>query len=279
MRTIYANDVGILALGYQSENDRTEVVFDASDLAEEFPGGLITVAVRRPTEADAHLITSVTQDGAVATWLVDDYELELRGIGEVQLIYTVPGVVAKTKIWSSSVDRSLTVTNSIPPDWRDIANQLLEAAGEVYQVTEQMQTWRDETEGFRDQAEMYSSQAAEDRSQVGIWRDETEALRNQVAADRSQVEIMRNETEQLKNGTQDLADQVAADRAQVGIWRDEAEVFADDAERSADRAEQIAATAGYMEVEIVDGHLIYRRTKNVDIDFVLRDGHLYMEVV
>ena len=49
--------------------------------------------------------------------------------------------------------------------------------------------------------------------------------------------------------------------------------------QSADRAEQAATTAGYLDVEIVDGRLIYTRTDAVDVNFRLTDGHLIMEAV
>ena len=47
----------------------------------------------------------------------------------------------------------------------------------------------------------------------------------------------------------------------------------------AERAEQAANTAGYMDVEIIDGRLIYTRTDAVDVDFELENGHLLMEVI
>ena len=52
---------------------------------------------------------------------------------------------------------------------------------------------------------------------------------------------------------------------------------ASSASRDADRAEQAAAESGYMDVEIVNGRLIYTRTDNVNVDFGLVDGHLVME--
>ena len=51
------------------------------------------------------------------------------------------------------------------------------------------------------------------------------------------------------------------------------------ANRDADRAEQAATTAGYIEVDIVDGRLIYTRTDAVDVDFDLVQGRLIMEAV
>lgn len=47
----------------------------------------------------------------------------------------------------------------------------------------------------------------------------------------------------------------------------------------AERAEQAASTAGYLDVEIVDGRLIYTRTDAVDVDFSLNNGRLIMEAI
>lgn len=49
--------------------------------------------------------------------------------------------------------------------------------------------------------------------------------------------------------------------------------------QSAERAEQAATTAGYIDVDIVDGHLIYTRTDAVDVNFRLANGNLIMEVI
>jgi len=47
----------------------------------------------------------------------------------------------------------------------------------------------------------------------------------------------------------------------------------------AERAEQAANNAGYLDVEIVDGRLIYTRTDAVDVDFTLNNGRLIMEAI
>lgn len=279
MRIINANQVGIIALGYQSENDRTQILFDISDVREEFPGGLASVAVRRPGDAEGYLVADILQDEDLVTWTVGDYDLEKRGNGEIQLIYSVSGIVAKTKIWPCTIDRSITTTQSVPPDWMDVVNTLLEAAGEVHQVTEQMETWRNETEAFRNEAGEFADTSEQLKNQTQVLHDEAESYRDQTAEmaeaveqNKDLVQDLHDETEGYRDQVLASAETVAQDKAQVKVWRDETEHFRDS-------AEQIAATAGYMEVEIVNGHLIYRRTKNVDIDFALRDGHLYMEVV
>lgn len=55
---------------------------------------------------------------------------------------------------------------------------------------------------------------------------------------------------------------------------------AEKAETAADRAEQAAAEAGYMFFSInEDGHLIYQRTSNTQVDFYLENGHLFVEAI
>jgi len=55
--------------------------------------------------------------------------------------------------------------------------------------------------------------------------------------------------------------------------------YAEEAENWAHEAEMSASAAGYMDVEIVNGRLIYTRTDAVDVDFRLKNGHLIMEAV
>lgn len=166
MRTIYANDVGLIKLGYQFEDGRTEVIFDVSDIAAEFPGGLVSIVVRRPMDNAGHFVTSITRNGNIVTWLVDDYELEKRGLGKLQLIYSVKGVVAKTKRWSTAINESIIVTDHTedPPRWSDLLNDLLEAAGELRQLTDKMQTWRDDVV-------RYANQVSDDKALIEVWKN------------------------------------------------------------------------------------------------------------
>lgn len=66
----------------------------------------------------------------------------------------------------------------------------------------------------------------------------------------------------------------AASAAATSASASAASAYAD-----AERAEQAANTAGYLDVEIVDGRLIYTRTDAVDVDFALDDGRLIMEAI
>ena len=71
----------------------------------------------------------------------------------------------------------------------------------------------------------------------------------------------------------------AASASSAATSENNASASASVAQQSADRAEQAAGNAGFMFMEIIDGHLIYERTDQVDVDFELDGGHLYMEGV
>lgn len=71
----------------------------------------------------------------------------------------------------------------------------------------------------------------------------------------------------------------AASASEAAQSASEAESSASSAYTSAERAEQAANNAGYMDIEMVEGRLIYTRTDAVDVTFELDDGHLLMEVI
>lgn len=68
--------------------------------------------------------------------------------------------------------------------------------------------------------------------------------------------------------------------SQVATLAGSAQTYRDTALVYAERAEQAATTAGYIDVEIVNGRLIYTKTDAVDVDFDINEaGHLVMEVI
>ena len=75
-------------------------------------------------------------------------------------------------------------------------------------------------------------------------------------------------------------EKTSADVAQTTADAETASQAATNALNSADRAEQAAQNAGYMFFDIDEnGDLIYERTTNVDVDFVIEDGDLYVEAI
>jgi hypothetical protein len=81
------------------------------------------------------------------------------------------------------------------------------------------------------------------------------------------------------NNASASASQASASAGTASAAATSASASAASAYADAERAEQAASTAGYLDVEIVDGRLIYTRTDAVDVDFTLNNGRLIMEAI
>ena len=102
---------------------------------------------------------------------------------------------------------------------------------------------------------------------------ETAAQSAQSAAE-SASQASASATSAAQSAQQASASAGTATAAATSASASAASAYAD-----AERAEQAASTAGYLDVEIVDGRLIYTRTDAVDVDFALDNGRLIMEAI
>lgn len=115
---------------------------------------------------------------------------------------------------------------------------------------------------------------ATDASAQAAAVSEANALASEQAAKASETAAALSESNAADSAAQALASEQRASQSAA-----DASLSAGYASRDADRAEQAAAKAGYLDVEIVDGRLIYTRTDAVDVNFTLDDGHLIMEAI
>ena len=131
----------VLNIGKVGENDYTRVMFDSKKLFEEYPSAIPSLAVVNPSGTTYPAV--VTRDGDFVYWDVSDADLTVQGNGELQLTFINDGVVAKTYIAKTRIDRSL-VPNGEAPDpitnWIDEAN---EALGTIEGAVQQAEDARD----------------------------------------------------------------------------------------------------------------------------------------
>lgn len=107
------------------------------------------------------------------------------------------------------------------------------------------------------------------------------ALASEQAAAASEINAAASESAAASNAATAATSASAAAQSERNAAASEANaaLSASEAYTSAERAEQAATTAGYLDVEIVNGRLIYTRTDAVDVDFELENGRLLMEVI
>lgn len=135
-------------IGYETENGRTQVHFDLSDLMEEFPGGFGTLLLRRPNECNTTIPQNVSIEENELIWTVSDYEVENRGILQAQIIYTAGETVAKTRIYKFRISEALPDgAEPVPEGWVEWVNSLLTAASSMQiEIAEAQETLEDVSE-------------------------------------------------------------------------------------------------------------------------------------
>ena len=115
-----------LQLGFQGENEHTQVVIYWSTLYSKYPNAVATMVVKPPV-GDAYP-KAITQTGNKVVWEVTSTDVYNQGNGEYQLTFTDGTEIIKTYIGSFTVNASLSGTGEAPDpvqDWLTEANAVL----------------------------------------------------------------------------------------------------------------------------------------------------------
>lgn len=113
---------GYILLGRCGENLARTVEIDVSEYLVEYPGAVVTLLHRRHGESGIYPVAAELRDGCLV-WQPTSADTAIVGDGEAEVRVTVNGVLAKSKILSTVVDKSLTGQETDAPepgmDWVD----------------------------------------------------------------------------------------------------------------------------------------------------------------
>lgn len=113
---------GYILLGRCGENLARTVEIDVSEYLAEYPGAVVTLLHRRHGESGIYPVAAELRDGCLV-WHPTSADTAIVGDGEAEVRVTVNGVLAKSKILSTVVDKSLTGQETDAPepgmDWVD----------------------------------------------------------------------------------------------------------------------------------------------------------------
>ena len=113
---------GYILLGRCGENLARTVEIDVSEYLAEYPGAVVTLLHRRHGESGIYPVAAELRDGCLV-WQPTSADTAIVGDGEAEVRVTVDGVLAKSKILSTMVDKSLTGQETTAPepgmDWVD----------------------------------------------------------------------------------------------------------------------------------------------------------------
>ena len=102
-----------LILGQQLENAVTEVVFDFSAWQTTYGAGTLALSVQRPGDEMPYAVT-LTTSGTNATWSVTNLDTAYKGVGHIQLTYTVGSAIKKSVVYKFTVYESLGANGEYP---------------------------------------------------------------------------------------------------------------------------------------------------------------------
>ena len=126
-----------LSIGYEGENEHTQVRIDCADVFAEYPNAVATMTIQPPT--GAAYPKTVETDGDTVVWNVTASDLAANGYGEIQLTFTENNVIVKSVVSSFNVTRSIIGSGTAPDpvaDWIEDANEKLAAVEEATQDAE-----------------------------------------------------------------------------------------------------------------------------------------------
>ena len=132
-----------LILGQQLENAVTSVVFDFSAWQTTYGAGTLALSVQRPGDEMPYAAT-LTISGTNATWSVTNLDTAYKGVGHIQLTYTVGSAIKKSVVYKFTVYESLGANGEYPSPgqtWQEEMEQ------EITDVKSDLQDLQAEIEG------------------------------------------------------------------------------------------------------------------------------------
>lgn len=122
---------GYILLGRCGENIARTVEIDVSEYLKEFPGAVVTLLHRRHGESGIYPVAVELRDGCLV-WQPTSADTAIAGSGEAEVRVTVDGVLAKSKILSTMVDKSLTGQETdVPEASKGWVDAVISAVGNV----------------------------------------------------------------------------------------------------------------------------------------------------
>lgn len=119
-----------LILGQQLENEVTEVVFDFSAWQSAYGSGTVGLSVQRHGDDRPYAVVP-TVSGTDATWNISDLDTACKGVGEVQVTYTVGTVIKKSVVYKFTVYRSLGENGEYPSPGQTWQEEIEEELNDV----------------------------------------------------------------------------------------------------------------------------------------------------
>ena len=292
-------------VGRYDEHGSREVAWDVSPWTSKLGSeGVFALLVTRPRDTDSPYNAQVSFDATtnLVTWAVTDIDTALKGWGRAELHYYVDGALVKSQTFVTIIEKAMFAGSTAPSaaeSWVERMEQAALDAHAAAETAEDAETTATSAATTATSAAATSITAANSASSSAssARADATTATNAATAAASSasaastsatnaaaSAEAARTAAESAEDNAEASATAAAQSEANAAGSASTASAAATSASASAssayadaERAEQAAGQSGYMFFYIDEnGDLRYQRTDNVDVDFYLNDGDLYV---
>lgn len=132
MTEINASPGRILQIGYESEDNVTNVIFRYDEEWLLYGAGEFKIRVKRPCDTEAYNATQVVDDrtAMTLTMTVTDIELSVKGHGEMQVVYIGSDFAKKSPIYRYNVARAID-SEVVNPPQGSIINELVQTVADI----------------------------------------------------------------------------------------------------------------------------------------------------
>lgn len=137
MRTVTVQPGQTINLGYQYDNESTQVVFPNSIISQFTDNfgtdGVFAIWYRRSGDALGYPIGNplVVYAGGKVTWLLTEADLANPGSAQVQLRYVVDDVYVMSQVFAAYISDSVDIGDDVPEPMEAWADAITEAASTV----------------------------------------------------------------------------------------------------------------------------------------------------
>ena len=134
--TVTTDGGAILPIGRQMEHGVRQVWFDLSYLIENFGAGTATLVHQRNQDLAPYIVTT-EQTNTNLMWTIDETDTAYEGFGRAEIRWVVDDDLAKTVIYKTNVQKSLTAQTEVPEPLESWYDQMIEQIGDSQGYAEQ----------------------------------------------------------------------------------------------------------------------------------------------
>ena len=259
-----------IIIGEVGENLAESCTIDYSAWVEEYGEGNLRIRAIREGDAEPYPVANVDTADGLATWTYTAADTAVKGFGEVQVLYYVGDVLAKSRVWKTYTYKSLNPSSEEVPDpYADWLNEVERIGGQVEADAEAASASADSASASATLAAGSASEAAESAlsasrsasaasssagsaassasaasqsaSEASTYEYYSEQYMNEAKSARFSAESAKNAAETAKTAAQTAATESEASATAAAQSAAQAEEAAESIEASADLIQKLLA--------------------------------------